>query len=171
MNNMQSKIDGPVRLVMYVAGTVTVLMMLHITADVFMRQGFNAPITGTFEIAANYYMVPVMYLPMAYVSLTEGQIIVELFTRGFSEKTLLKWDAVVHGLTVIYVLIFTFYTGDMAIEQTVTGEVMEVGDDFMAVWPSRWMLPIAFGMMALYHMVRMRQDVRRAGEIRVPISA
>ena len=59
----------------------------------------------------------------------------------------------------------------MAIEQTVTGEVMEVGDDFMAVWPARWMLPIAFGMMALYHMVRIRQDVGRIGEIKVPISA
>lgn len=168
---MQSKIDGPVRLVMYVAGTITVLMMLHITLDVFMRQVFNAPMTGTFEIAANYYMVPVMYLPLAYVSLTEGQIVVELFTRGFGEKTLLKWDVVVHGITVIYVLIFTYYTGDMAIEQTVTGEVMEVGDDFMAVWPARWMLPIAFGMMALYHIVRMRQEIQRVGEYKVPISA
>ncbi len=171
MNNMQSKIDGPVRLVMYVASAITVLMMLHITADVFMRQVFNAPITGTFEIAANYYMVPVMYLPLAYVSLTEGQIIVELFTRGLGEKTLLKWDAVVHGITIVYVLIFTFYTGDMAIEQTISGEVMEVGDDFMDVWPSRWMLPIAFGMMALYHIVRVRQEIRRVGEIKVPISA
>jgi TRAP-type C4-dicarboxylate transport system permease small subunit len=46
-----------------------------------------------------------------------------------------------------------------------------VGDDFMAVWPARWMLPIAFGMMALYHIVRMRQEIQRVGEYKVPISA
>jgi len=168
---MKSIIDGPVRVIMWVAAAITVIMMLHITLDVFLRQVFNAPITGTFEIAANYYMVPVMYLPLAYVSLTEGQIIVELFTRGFSKKTLLKWDSISHGLTVIYVLIFTFYTGEMAVEQAVTGEVMEVGDDFMIVWPARWFLPLAFGSMALYHMVRIRQDIHRASDIEVPISA
>jgi TRAP-type C4-dicarboxylate transport system permease small subunit len=168
---MKSRIDGPVRVVMWAASLATVVMMLHITVDVFLRQVFNSPITGTFEIAANYYMVSVMYLPLAFVSLTEGQIIVELFTRGFSEKTLLRWDSVTNAITVVYVMIFAFYTGDMAIEQTVTGEVMEMGDGYIQVWPSRWLLPIAFGMMGLYLMVRIRQDTRRANEIKVPVSA
>jgi len=171
MNRMKSKIDGPVKFVMWVAGAITVLMMLHITLDVFLRQVFNAPITGTFEIAANYYMVSVMYLPLAYVSLTEGQIVVELFTRGLGRKTLIHWDNVTNGITVVYVMVFAFYTGDMAIEQTVTGEVMEMGDGFMDVWPARWMLPIAFGLMGLYLIVRIRQDAGRARELKVPISA
>jgi TRAP-type C4-dicarboxylate transport system permease small subunit len=171
MTEMKSRIDGPVKVVMWVAGAVTVMMLLHITLDVFLRQVFNAPIIGTFEVAANYYMVSVMYLPLAYVSLTEGQIVVELFTRGFGKKTLIHWDNVANAITVVNVMIFAFYTGDMAIEQTVTGEVMEMDDDFMPVWPARWMLPIAFGMMGLYLMVRIRQDAGRAREIKVPISA
>ena len=33
-----------------------------------------------------------------------------------------------------------------------------------------WILPVAFGLRALYLMVRIRQDTRRAGEMKVPIS-
>ncbi len=170
MTGMRSRIDGPIKWVMWIACFFTVLMMAHITVDVFMRVVFNAPMTGTFEVATNYYMVSVMYLPLAYVSCTEGQIIVELFTRGLGEKSLLRWDTVTNAVTVAYLIAFTVYTGIMAVEQTETGEVIEMGDDFMDIWQARWILPVAFGLMALYLMVRIRQDSQRAGEIKVPIS-
>ena len=156
---------------MWAACLFTVLMMLHVTLDVFLRVAFNSPLTGTFELVANYYMVAVMFLPLSYVSRTEGQIVVELFTRGFSEGTLLRWDVVVNIITAIYVGTFAFYTGLMAIEQTETGEIMEMGDDFLAVWPARWLLPIAFGMMAIYLLVRVRPDANKARNIETPVSA
>ena len=170
MNGIRSRIDGPVKAVMWVSCFFTALMMLHITLDVVLRVTINSPITGTFEVASNYYMVSVMYLPLAYVSRTEGQIIVELFTRGFSKKTLLWWDSVTNGIAALYVGAFAFYTGLMAVEQTETGELVEMGDGFLVVWPARWMLPIAFGLMALYLVVRVGQDTRRAGDYDAPIS-
>ena len=171
MNGTPTRIDGPIKFVMWVACFFTVLMMLHVTLDVFLRVTFNSPITGTFEVVANYYMVSVMYLPLAYVSRTEGQIVVELFTRGFSPKTLLIWDAVAHAVTVAYMAAFAFYTGLMAVEMTETGEIMEMGDDFLSVWPARWLLPLGFALMALYMIARVRQDYRKSGELKVPISA
>ena len=83
---------------------------------------------------------------------------------------LLRRDCVTNAVTVAYLIAFTVYTGIMAIEQTETGEVKEMGDDFLDIWQARWILPVAFGLMALYLMVRIRQDTRRAGEIKVPIS-
>ena len=171
MTEQRSWIDGPVKASMWVSCLFTVLMMVHIAVDVVLRVGFNAPMIGTFEVVSNYYMVAVMYLPLAYVSYTEGQIIVELFTRGFGQKTLLRWDGLANFVTVLYLLAFTIYTGIMAVEQTETGEVIEVGDEFMILWPARWILPIAFGLIALYLIVRIGQDNRQARDMKVPISA
>lgn len=171
MKGMNSPIDGAVKVVMWIACLFTVLMMAHITLDVFLRVVFNAPITGTFEVAANFYMVSVMYLPLAHVSRNEGQIIVELFTRNLGERRLLRWDSVTNAVTVVYTAVFACYTGIMAVEQTEVGELKEMGDGFLDIWPARWVLPVAFGLMALYLVVRIRQDMRRARAPGVPISA
>lgn len=171
MDGTSSRIDRPVKWVMWIACGFTVLMMLHITLDVFLRQVFNSPLTGTFEIASNYYMVSVMYLPLAFVSRNEGQIIVELFTRNLGTRKLLRWDCVTNAVTVLYVASFFVYTGIMAVEQTETGELKEMGQGFIDIWPARWVLPVAFGLMGLYLLVRIGQDTRRARETDVPISA
>lgn len=171
MTDQNSRVDGAIKLVMWVACVFTVLMMAHIAVDVFLRVVFNAPLVGTFEVVANYYMVAVMYLPLAYVSRYEGQIIVELFTRNFGERRLLRWDAVANVVTAIYVGVFAIYTGVMAVEQTETGEIKETGDTFMQIWPARWLLPIAFGLMAIYLLVRVRQDLHRARDLEPPVSA
>jgi TRAP-type C4-dicarboxylate transport system permease small subunit len=171
MTDPKSRVDGPVKLVMWVACLFTVLMMAHITVDVTLRVLFNAPLTGTFEVVANYYMVAVMYLPLAYVSRHEGQIIVELFTRNMGERRLLRWDVVANAITALYVAVFAVYTGIKAVEQTELREVKETGDTFMEIWPARWLLPIAFGLMAIYLVVRIRQDVHRARDFEPPVSA
>lgn len=171
MNATKSPIDGVINGAMWVACVFTVLMMLHVTLDVFLRVTFNAPLTGTFEIVANYYMVSVMYLPLAYVSRYEGQIVVELFTRNLGARRQLRWESVTNAVTVLYLLAFTVYTGIMAVEQTETGEVKEMGDGFIDIWPARWVLPVAFGLISVYLVVRIRQDAHHAARLDPPVSA
>ena len=62
------------------AGILIILMMIHVAVDVFCRIVLNAPLYGTLEIVAGYYMVAVVFLPLAYVSGGEGHIFIELFT-------------------------------------------------------------------------------------------
>lgn len=154
MNTNKTPLDRLATVLMWVSCFFTLLMMAHVTVDVFMRVVFNSPLVGTFEVVSYYYMVMVMYLPLAYVSMTEGQIIVELFTRGFGKRTLVVWDKVADIATAIYMLIFAWYTGSMAVNRTAAGELTEMSDRYIAVWPSRWVLPIAFGCLALFLIVR-----------------
>ena len=64
-----------------IAGVFVVVMMLHIVADVLAKWLFNYPIVGTLEIVANYYMVALIFLPLAYVQRAGGHIIVEVEER------------------------------------------------------------------------------------------
>jgi len=162
VRQIEASVDRLTNALMWVACLAGFLMMMHVTMDVAGRVLFNHPLEGTIEIASGYYMVAVSFLPLAYVSRHEGQIIVELFTRKLSRPRLLRLDAIVNVITIIYVAVFAWHTGVMAVEQTEVGEIWEMGDQFIDIWPSRWLLPISFGMLALYLAARTARDLRDA---------
>lgn len=162
MRKLDFLIDKSVGALMWVACFVGFLMMMHITLDVTGRVLFNSPFVGTIEIVSAYYMVAVAYLPLAYVSRGDGQIIVELFTRNMRPRRILRTDAVVHLITSLYMLMFASFTALHAVEQTVLGEIGEMGDEFFPIWPSRWLLPIGFAVMAFYLIMRGLRDYRNS---------
>ena len=55
-------------------------MAVHVIADVSARYLFNQPLPGTIEIVSLYYMVAVIYLPVAYVQSRRQHIVVTQFT-------------------------------------------------------------------------------------------
>ena len=131
-------------------GVALVLMMLHIVADVATKYLFNDPIDGTTEIVAAYYMVGVVFLPLAYVTFAEGHLIVELFTGRMSGRPLAALVGCAGLVTLAYILFFVYHTGVEALRRTREGEAWETSVDLVAVWPSRWFLTIGLGAMALY---------------------
>lgn len=140
----------PSDLAALIAGIIIVLMMLHISADVFFKSLLNYPIEGTLEIVSAYYMVAVVYLPLAYVTRTEGHLVVELFTRNLSVYRLAALEAIVGLVGVAYMALFTWHTTVAAIGSTADNEGWETADDIITVWPSRWVLPVGCGLMAAY---------------------
>jgi len=157
-------IDKLVSFAMWLAIFVGFLMMAHITLDVTGRILFNHPLEGTIEVASRYYMVTVAFLPLAHVSRGDGQIIVELFTRNLAPGRILRMDTVINIITMIYMVIFAWYTTDMAIEMYHEGELGELGAGYFTVWESRWIMPISFWIMAVYLALRAVKDYRKAGE-------
>ena len=92
------------RILMILGGVATIMMMLHIVADVILKHTLNDPIDGTTEIVAAYYMVASVFLPLAYVTFTEGHLIVELFTSKLSGRPLRLLSAFAGAVTVLYLL-------------------------------------------------------------------
>jgi TRAP-type C4-dicarboxylate transport system permease small subunit len=136
------------------------LMMLHVTADVTGRTLFNRPLEGTTEIVAAYYMVMVAYLPWAWISRRDGHIVAGLF-QHFGTPAFDFWlEIVVKIFTAICVAVFTYQTFLAALRQTQAGEVWIAGTMYLPVWPRRWLLPLAGGLMALYLVLRVVADVR-----------
>ena len=137
------------RLLALAGGIAVVLMMVHIVVDVFMKYVFNDPVDGTTEIVAAYYMVSAVFLPLAYVTFIEGHLIVELFTSHMSGRKLTLLTCFTGVLTLAYLLFLIYATGEEAVLRTKSGEAWETSVDLVAVWPSRWLLPVGLGVMAL----------------------
>lgn len=156
-------LDWPARLLMWLSAVVGLVMMLHIAADVTGRVLFNSPLDGTIEIVSGYYMVAVTFLPLAYVTRYEGHIIVELFTRKLPQPRLMRLDATVNVLTLVYMSAFTWMTAKAAVQQTEVGELWESASSFIPIWPSRWFLPLGCLMMSVHLLVRIVRDFRGAG--------
>jgi TRAP-type C4-dicarboxylate transport system permease small subunit len=161
MDKLLRWIEMPIHAFMGVALIGGFLMMLHISADVAGRT-FSHPILGTNEIASGYYMILVAYLPWAMVSRSDQHIIVELFTLKLSPRTIVWLDIAAKILTVGYVAIFTWNTWLRALRQMAAGESIQVGGSYLAVWPSRFVLPAAGGLMVAYLILRTARDIRDA---------
>ena len=161
MDRLLKWIEIPIHIFMGAALLAGFLMMMQISADVAGR-AFSHPILGTNEIASGYYMILVAYLPWALVSRNDQQIIVELFTLKLPPRTIAWLDIAAKILTIGYVGIFTWQTWLRALRQMAAGESIQVGGSYLAVWPSRFVLPAAGGLMVLYLIVRVARDTRDA---------
>lgn len=169
MERLLTWLDRPIRLALWLVLLVGLTMMLHIAAEVIARVVFNNPLEGTTEIVAGYYMVAVVFLPLAWVARQDDHIFVELFTRRLKPRTVLRLDVFAGLMTLAYIAFFTWQTGAKALEETMAGEVWETASGYLAIWPSRWLLPVAGLLMTLYVLLRVLRDGLRAfGRARDP---
>jgi TRAP-type C4-dicarboxylate transport system permease small subunit len=146
----------------FVAAVAMVMLMLHVVADVTGRYVFNNPLPGTLETVTYYYMVIVTALPFAYVTRTQGQISVELFTSWLPPRWISVFEAFAGFLMLVYVVVLAWMIGEEAVEMTRIGEVHDAGTTQFITWPSRWVPPIAFGVMAGAVALRIVEDVKGA---------
>ena len=161
MDKLLKWLEVPIHIFMGLALLGGFLMMIHISADVAGR-ALGRPVLGTDEIASGYYMIMVAYLPWALVTRKDQHIVVELFTLKLPPRALAWLDIAVKLLTLGYVAIFTWQTWLRALRQMTLGEAIQVGGSYLAVWPSRFVLPAAGGLMVLYLIVRVARDTRDA---------
>lgn len=137
-----------------VAACAAGVMMLHITADVFSRYFLNAPFESTIQVVSAYYMVIISLAPLAYVAHHGGHIFVELFTQKLPPLAVNLLDAVMGLIVFAYLFMLTWQTGIEAVQRSVEGEVWEIASGYMAVWPSRWLVPIGCGVMGVHVLLR-----------------
>lgn len=155
-------LEIPIHALMWLGMAAAFLMMLHVSADVAARTVLNSPIEGTTEVAAAYYMVAVAYLPWAWVARNNGHITVDVFT-SFLPPRYLEWlEIAVKILAIVYVSFFVWRATLRAIEQLRAAEVWQAGTKYLVIWPSRWVLPVAGGLMVLYLVLRVAADVAAA---------
>ena len=132
-----------------IGGVVIIAMMIHIAADVAAKEFFSSPINGTLEIISVYYMVALVFLPLADVTMGEGHIKVELFTRKFSPRAIRMLEAAIALIGALYVGAMAVGGIDEAIFRMGIRDTLETAGGTLEVWPSRWIVPVGTGLMAL----------------------
>lgn len=132
-----------------IGSLVLCLMVLQVVIDVFMRSVLGAGFPATAELVGKYYMVAVSFLPVAFTELRRRHVEALIFTEKLPQaaKTVVYWLG--------FVLSFLVYAGlsygsaREAIRQTSRYAYVEAGTMHFYTWPSYWILPLAFGLMAL----------------------
>ncbi|MEO1343451.1 MAG: TRAP transporter small permease [Pseudomonadota bacterium] len=131
-----------------VASLLLVLMMLNITLDVILKALFNAPIQGTLEVTAYYYMVGSVLLPIAIVELTRSPISADVFFNLMPFGLRFTLMAFILALCVVAYAGLAWITWSDAMRAFGRNEV-SMGGVGMPIWPSRFILPVSFAMGAL----------------------
>ena len=141
-------LGGVSALLAWIAGIMLILMMLHIAADVVARYIFNAPLHGTVEIVSAYYMVAVVFLPLAMIERANSHIVVELASQRLPQRAQEVLIGLVALLSALYFAAFTWQTWSDAVKKYAVGE-QALGNVAITVWPTRFYLPIGCGLIVL----------------------
>lgn len=139
------------------SGIALVAMMLHVSFDVAAKYLFHSPIKSTLDVVTYYYMVALTFLPLAAVERGGGHISVELLTQALPPR----WR---DRLAVLSLLVSCAFFGVLgaitlgtAIEKFHIGEYV-MGTLQLQVWPSRFFVPLGFGLIATVCLAKLVRD-------------
>ncbi|MEQ8322515.1 MAG: TRAP transporter small permease [Rhodospirillales bacterium] len=149
------------RALLFLGAVAIVLMMSHVMVEVALRTLFDKSIPGTEEIVSGYYMVAVVFLPLAYVQLERGHVIIELFTLKAGPRLKAWMDGFVYVVCSGALGIFTYATFDKAINMTTKNE-MWIGMIEVTIWPARWILPFGLGIMMMIMILQAIREFQSA---------
>lgn len=153
MNAIERAIRSVSAVLMAVAALALILMMLMVTVDVAGKYLFTAPVPVTLEMVSNYYMVAVVFLPLAAVELMNGHIHVELIHARLPRVGRRILDVVAHVLAFVFFAMLTVYGWEVAMKKFEVGEFL-MGQYSLIIWPSRFLVPVGCGLIAVLLILR-----------------
>ncbi|MGH2316733.1 TRAP transporter small permease [Planococcus sp. SE5232] len=138
----------------YFSGISIFLMMLIIVADVFMRNVFGSPISGTYEIVQFFLMPMAIFPALGYVywvgvlpRLSEIIAKTPKAFQKFNDILILVIDLGVFTLLTYYGFLFAMsgFESQMAVP---------LGGSLVSVWPIYFLVPIGFLFVLLEVILR-----------------
>ena len=131
--------------IQFLSAAAIVLLMSHVLLNVLMRYGFNAPVRGTNEIVAAWYMPVIAF---------SGFILAQYFDRHISANIVfdqlplrVQREVVIGGLLLCVAVcgLFAFFTLEEATHSFSINRRVITGSQSLIVWPATFAAPIAFG--------------------------
>ena len=144
------KVSGAVNLV---AAVALVAMMLHVNLDVLGRYLFNAPLPMTTEVVSAYYMVAVVFLPLAAIEWRDGHISVEIVTQFIGDRTRTLLLLLTGLLSAAYFAAITWRTWLVAVDKYELGEFI-TGVAVLSIWPTRFLVPLGCGLIVVVLVIK-----------------
>jgi len=166
MAMFQRLLDRAARAAVVFGAVLIGLMAIHVTLDVTLRYAINAPLPGTVSFVSYYYMVAVIFAPLAFVQSRREHFFAEIVTRHWSERAVRRLDTICLVVTALVLFFLTLRTGAYALTFTEARATVETGYFTIPTWPSRWFVPVGLGLMGFYATLQavqlMLPDGRRA---------
>lgn len=147
-----------------VCSAALVLMMIQVTLDVAGKYLFHEPIPGNETIVASYYMVAIVFLPLAWVEVCGEAIVVELLYGIASEPVRKIMASLGVAATVICYGFLAWFLWAPAMHAYRIGE-FDAGTWDVVTWPSRFLLPIGLGLGAVVALLQLARILTGRGPL------
>jgi TRAP-type C4-dicarboxylate transport system permease small subunit len=157
LETSQAIVDRLIDLLMFVGGAAGILMMLHVTADVFCRLVLGGSLPGTTLIVTEYYMVACAFLPLAYAARADRHVSMDAVSDLLPDR----WRRI-QSLAGLIVTLGVFgilaYSGLLtALKKTALGAFDIESGIRLYLWPAFWLLPVGCGALCLLAVLRIVQ--------------
>lgn len=157
-------------LFMWIAGAALLLMMVHITVDVVANLVLRSPVPLTNAAVTQYYMIAVAYLPLAAAEYRGAHISVDLVVNWMSERVRRILDHVVQAVALLIYAGLGLQAFQLALEKLGRDAFLMEQTTRVSTWPSYFIIPAGFWLVALLLAVRLACRVLGRPEPRhVPI--
>lgn len=132
-----------------IAGIATFLMMVIIVVDVFMRNVFVSPLSGTYEIV-QFYLMPMAVFPALAYTYSSGVLprLDELVAKA--PERFRKISAyIIVALEFIIFTLLTIYGWKFAMVGVEDQMAIAVGGVLTPVYPLYFIVPIGFALVVI----------------------
>jgi TRAP-type C4-dicarboxylate transport system permease small subunit len=143
------------RCILAVGAVALILMMVHISVDVVANLVFGAPVPLTNAAVTVYYMIAVAFLPLAAGEYRGAHIGVDLVVNHLP-ATPRRWlDHVVQVLCAVIYAVLAIQSWQLAMEKLATNSYLMEQTTRVSIWPSYFLIPVGFGLVAALIAVRL----------------
>ncbi len=138
----------------FVGAVAVILMIVHITVDVILRNVFLMSVPATGGIVANYYMAAVSFLPVALAAKLDQHIAVDIVFNRLPQRVQV-WNLQAVRLLVAVVAGAAAYGFLLdAVQKYQLGSYVLEMNVRIPNWPGYFMLPIGFGLWSALNLYK-----------------
>ena len=147
-----------------VIGAIAILaLMVHIMADVVLRNTLNRPVPATYEIVTNYYMVALAFVPLAWLERSGGMVNVEVIEPLLGPRALWLSDRIVAAISTAIYGMLAWVTFEASLKTFAAGTFVLAQSIPIPTWPAYFLPPLGFFLAALVTLIRLFAPIRREG--------
>ncbi len=117
------------------------IMLIIVVADVLSRGLLNIAIPGVDTVVAAYLMVSSIFLPLAALQLTDGNIAISVLWDSVPFRLQRIFDLIAHALALIFFTLLGWLYFNVAIDAFEVNEYV-TGTWNVPIWPARILMPI-----------------------------
>jgi len=129
-------------------------ILVQVTADVVLRYLFNTPVPATLELVSRYYMIAIAFFPLAWVERRGDMITVDIFSGIYGSGGVRLLDIAMSLIGAALYALLAWTTLAKALAEYEIGSVVMSLTTSVPVWPTYWVLPIAFVAASVISLTR-----------------
>lgn len=131
-----------------IGGLAILTLMVHVFADVALRNFFNQPVPATYEIVTHYYMVALAFVPLAWLERSGGMITVEVTGSLMGPRATWISDKIVAVISTAIYAGLAWVTFKTSLDTFAKGTFVMAQSLSIPTWPAYFLPPLGFALAA-----------------------